>query len=123
MPTASSAPRVLRLDSSAPLSRFFNPTLPPVSLMFNLLLGTRNAGKVKEITSILGDSGWTFSSLQEFEKVASAEENGNTYAENAIGKAQFYASATGLFDSGRRLGFGSGGIRRRTRRFLSALRR
>jgi len=65
--------------------------------MFNLLLGTRNAGKVKEITSILGDSGWTFSSLQEFENVASAKENGNTYAENAIGKAQFYASATGLW--------------------------
>jgi XTP/dITP diphosphohydrolase len=65
--------------------------------MLNLLLGTRNAGKVKEITSILGDSGWSFSSLQQFENVGSAEENGNTYAENAIGKAKFYASATGLW--------------------------
>lgn len=62
----------------------------------SLLLGTRNAGKVKEITDILGDSGWTFCSLLEFAKIGSAEENGTTYAENAIVKARFYASATGL---------------------------
>ena len=62
----------------------------------SLLLGTRNPGKVKEITEILGDSGWSFRSLQEFANVESAEENGNTYSENAIAKARFYASATGL---------------------------
>lgn len=61
-----------------------------------LLLGTRNPGKVKEITSILEESGWSFSSLQEFEKVESPEENGETYADNAIVKARFYAEATGL---------------------------
>ena len=61
-----------------------------------LLLGTRNPGKLKEIMSILEGSGWSFSSLQEFDHVGSAEENGITYSENAIAKAQFYAAETGL---------------------------
>ena len=64
--------------------------------MRSLLLGTRNPGKVIEIVSVLADSGWSFSSLQEFPNVGEAEENFVTYAENAIAKAQFYATATGL---------------------------
>lgn len=64
--------------------------------MRSLLLGTRNPGKVREIASILADCGWSFCSLREFEDVAVAEENAETYAENAIGKAKFYAGATGL---------------------------
>ena len=64
--------------------------------MNTLLLGTRNPGKVIEITSILAGSGWSFSSLQEFPNVGEAEENFTTFKENAIAKAQFYASATGL---------------------------
>jgi XTP/dITP diphosphohydrolase len=62
-----------------------------------LLLGTRNLGKVIEITSILHDAGWSFCSLQQFEKVKTAAENGDTYAENAIAKARFYATATRLW--------------------------
>lgn len=61
-----------------------------------LLLGTRNPGKLKEITSSLEGSGWSFSSLREFEQVEPAEENGVTFSENAIAKAKFYASATGM---------------------------
>jgi XTP/dITP diphosphohydrolase len=61
-----------------------------------LLLGTRNPGKVIEIKSILANSDWSFSSLQEFPNVGEAKENFLTFAENAIAKAQFYASATGL---------------------------
>ena len=64
--------------------------------MRSLLLGTRNSGKVVEITSILADTGWSFSSLEEFKSVGEAEENFVTFAENAIAKAQFYAAATGL---------------------------
>jgi len=64
--------------------------------MSSLLLGTRNPGKVIEIVSILADSGWSFSSLEQFPNVGEAEENFVTFAENAIAKAQFYASATGL---------------------------
>ena len=62
-----------------------------------LLLGTRNQGKLREITSILHDIGWSYSSLQEFPDVEVAEENCETFAENAIAKAQFYATATGLW--------------------------
>src|SRR5215217_5895004 len=61
-----------------------------------LLLGTRNPGKVFEIVSILADSGWSFFSLEDFPNVGEAEENFTTFVENAIAKAQFYASATGL---------------------------
>ena len=62
-----------------------------------LLLGTRNPGKVKEIESILEDSGWSFCSLNDFHEVGLAEENFVTYAENAIAKARFYAAATGFW--------------------------
>ena len=64
--------------------------------MRSLLLGTRNPGKVREIESILADSGWSFSSLQAFRTVDTPAETGTTYAENAILKARFYALATGM---------------------------
>ena len=67
-----------------------------------LLLGTHNPGKIHEIKLILGDLGWTLLSLRDFENVGIAgsvgvaEEHADTYAGNAILKAQFYARATGL---------------------------
>lgn len=64
--------------------------------MQTLLLGTRNPGKVREIESILADSGWSFSSLQAFPDVDTPAETGATYADNAILKARFYAKATGM---------------------------
>jgi XTP/dITP diphosphohydrolase len=67
-----------------------SPQLP------SLLLGTRNEGKVREIQTILGDIPWRVRSLQEFESVGIAPETGETYAENAIAKAQFYARKTGV---------------------------
>jgi XTP/dITP diphosphohydrolase len=65
--------------------------------MHALLLGSRNPGKVKEITNILEDSGWLLCLLSAFDDVVSPEENGETYADNAILKARAYAVATGLF--------------------------
>ena len=62
----------------------------------SLLLGTRNPGKLREIESILGDVSCALRSLREFANVELAEENGDTYSENAIAKAKFYAAATGL---------------------------
>ena len=62
----------------------------------SLLLGTRNAGKLREIETILGDVQWRFRSLREFDAVAVAPEDAETYAENAILKAQFYARETRL---------------------------
>jgi len=62
----------------------------------SLLLGTRNAGKVREIEIILGKVPWQIRSLREFQNVGVASETADAYAENAIAKAQFYARATGL---------------------------
>jgi XTP/dITP diphosphohydrolase len=62
----------------------------------SLLLGTRNEGKVREIEIILGDVPWSIRSLQEFADVTVPAETGDTYAENATLKAQFYARETGL---------------------------
>jgi XTP/dITP diphosphohydrolase len=61
-----------------------------------LLLGTHNPGKIHEIKLILGDVGWTLLSLRDFEDIGIAEEHADTYAGNAILKAQFYARATGI---------------------------
>jgi XTP/dITP diphosphohydrolase len=62
----------------------------------SLLLGTRNVGKVHEIEIILGDVPWQIRSLREFDNVGIAAETADTYAKNAILKAQFYSRATGL---------------------------
>jgi XTP/dITP diphosphohydrolase len=69
----------------------------------SLLLGTRNPGKIHEIKLILSDVKLTLGglpvdlcSLNDFPHVAVAEENADTYAENAIAKARFYARETGL---------------------------
>ena len=62
----------------------------------SLLLGTRNAGKVREIETILAGVPWQLHSLNEFAHVGVAAETAPTYAENAIAKAQFYARETGL---------------------------
>lgn len=67
-----------------------------VSPFPSLLLGTRNAGKVREIESILGDVPWRIRSLQEFADIDVPAETGDTYADNAIIKARFYARATGI---------------------------
>ena len=61
-----------------------------------LLLGSHNPGKIHEIQLILGDLGWTLRSLRDCDSVGVAEEHSNTYAGNAILKAQFYARSTGL---------------------------
>ena len=61
-----------------------------------LLLGSHNQGKVREITSILENCGWSFASLKQFPNIEAAAENGDTYSANAIAKARVYASATGL---------------------------
>ena len=54
--------------------------------------GDDNAGKVREITALLADTGWKWkgcrTARQEF------PEDGVTFAENAQGKALFYAGIT-----------------------------
>ncbi len=65
-------------------------------MLNSLLLGTRNPGKIYEIKLIIGDLGLELHSLQEFPGVEVAEENADTYAGNALLKAEFYARATGM---------------------------
>jgi non-canonical purine NTP pyrophosphatase (RdgB/HAM1 family) len=62
----------------------------------SLLVGTRNSGKVREIQTILADVPWHIRSLLEFDGVEAPDETGDTYAANAIIKAEFYARATGI---------------------------
>ena len=62
----------------------------------SLLLGTRNPGKIHEIKLIIGDLGLELCSLNEFPHVDVAAEDADTYAENAIAKARFYARETGM---------------------------
>lgn len=63
----------------------------------SLLLGTRNDGKLREIKNILGEIPWRIRSLQEFSNVAVAAETGDTYTQNVIAKALFYARETGVY--------------------------
>lgn len=62
-----------------------------------ILLGTHNKGKVKEISGLLSGLPVTLKTLDDFPDVAPVEEDGETLEENAIKKAHFYSKATGLF--------------------------
>jgi XTP/dITP diphosphohydrolase len=63
--------------------------------MRDLLIATRNPGKVHEIHTILGDLPWRLVSLNDFGNVGLAEELEDSYAGNASSKARYYAAATG----------------------------
>ena len=59
-----------------------------------ILLATRNPGKVKEIRQVLAPLGVDVATLEGFEHVAEPVEDGATFAENARKKALYYAAAT-----------------------------
>lgn len=61
-----------------------------------LLLATKNRGKVRELTELLAGIPVRLRSLAEFPSVPTPEETGATFAENAELKARFYATQTGL---------------------------
>jgi len=52
-----------------------------------LVVATRNSGKLREIKSILGDLPIEICSLGDFPEIASIEEDGDTFEENAVKKA------------------------------------
>ncbi len=66
-------------------------------MIADLLIATRNPGKIEEITSLLGDIPIKHHFLSEFVKIAEVDETGTTYEENAELKARAYASATRLW--------------------------
>jgi XTP/dITP diphosphohydrolase len=62
-----------------------------------LLVATRNAGKLSELQSLLASASFQLRSLAEFPEVAEVEETGTTFAENAVLKASTYAAHTRLW--------------------------
>ena len=71
----------------------------PMTTTPRLLLSTGNAGKVREIRAILGDTGWEIVTPREAGvALAAVAEGGRSYTENAISKAVAAANASGLPD-------------------------
>jgi XTP/dITP diphosphohydrolase len=64
--------------------------------MPEILLATRNPGKLHEIRTMTAGSPISWRWLVEFPAVADADETGATFAENARLKALHYSSTTGL---------------------------
>ena len=65
-------------------------------LLSELLIATRNSGKVQEIVLHLAGLPLRLRSLREFANIAEVDETGRTFAENAALKARSYAAQTGL---------------------------
>ena len=80
--------------------------------MPELLLATRNLGKLRELREIAAGSAFLWHALDEFPGVPEAVEDGLTFAENAQRKALHYAAATGMHtladDSGLEVDFLNG---------------
>lgn len=64
--------------------------LPP-----EVVIATRNPGKLREIKDILAPPGWRILSLRDFPEIPAIEEDGATFAENAEKKARDVARQTG----------------------------
>ncbi len=64
--------------------------------MMELVVATRNAGKLKEIRRLLEAQGVDILGLDKFPDAPVTEEDGDTFADNAVKKAQEIASYTGL---------------------------
>ena len=60
-----------------------------------LLIATRNRGKVLEVESLLGEFPLRLRSLADFPVTGDVEETGSTFEENSALKAQAYAAQTG----------------------------
>lgn len=61
-----------------------------------LLVATKNAGKVKELVGLLDGLPIRLRELNEFEDIPEPEETGATFSENAVLKARYYAARTGI---------------------------
>lgn len=62
-----------------------------------LLIATKNAGKIRELTKLLAGLPIHLHTLNEFESVVEPEETGATFSENAALKAEYYALQTGIW--------------------------
>ena len=62
-----------------------------------LLIATRNAGKIKELKELLTELPIEIRCLNEFPNIVEPEESGANFAENAVLKAKYYARQTKLW--------------------------
>jgi hypothetical protein len=63
-----------------------------------ILIGTHNRHKAREISELLSDLGITVRTLNDFPGVPETDEDGKTLEENAVKKAREYAQATPKVD-------------------------
>ena len=61
-----------------------------------IVLATRNAGKIREFSALMANMGVEVLGLDAFPEVEEVEETGTTFEENALLKARAVAAATGL---------------------------
>ena len=61
-----------------------------------VLLATRNRGKVREIRKVLKGLGIRIQSLHDLPGAPEINEDGNSFSENALKKARFYAALSGM---------------------------
>ncbi|MEK7725321.1 MAG: RdgB/HAM1 family non-canonical purine NTP pyrophosphatase [Acidobacteriota bacterium] len=64
---------------------------------FELFIATKNAGKIREIEKLLEDLPITLRNAGEFDEIIEPDETGETFAENAILKAKYYAEKTEMW--------------------------
>jgi len=57
----------------------------------NIIVATRNPGKVREIRRVMKDLDVKIHSLRDFPDAPAIEEDGKSFSENALKKARFYA--------------------------------
>jgi len=65
--------------------------------MLEIVVATKNSGKMKELHRLLTDLPLRIKSLNEFPNIVEAEETGVSFAENAVIKARTYALQTKLW--------------------------
>ena len=72
------------------------PAAPQATPRQTVVLATRNAGKIAELSALLAGFGVAVLGLDAFVHIGEIEETGTTFAENAALKARTVAQATGL---------------------------
>lgn len=58
-------------------------------MKLKIIFATKNLGKLREVSHILGDENFELLSLNDFDNVGEIKEDGNTFEENAIKKAKY----------------------------------
>jgi len=95
---------------------------PPTPGLLEVVLATRNPGKIREFLELMHDLPIQVYSLEAFPQIGPLAEDGQTYTENAITKAATVARLTGRVavadDSGLEVDALEGGPGPQSRRFL-----